>query len=88
MVETIKVYVETWKQTLAAPHAFPEKTELIERREFTLDKESCSADFWRPTGYERNPSFPRIEFQLKKLGAMPRLPYGQGYWFGVIGENK
>ena len=75
-----KVYVETWKQTLAAPMAFPEKTELVERREFDLDTDRCLMTF----DYVKRVGFPAIEKELKRIGAMTYLPEGQAYWFGII----
>lgn len=77
----MKVYLETWEQTLKAPHAFPDRVRLIERREFDLDDNNIlGLDYW----YRKVPTFPMIEKELRRIGAMTYLPAGHAYWFGIV----
>lgn len=87
MSESIKVYVETWRQTKKAPFAFPEKTELVERREFDLLASACKEIRTDWGQYSPIVTFPAIERELKRIGALHATAPDTGQWFGIIGAE-
>lgn len=81
MTDTITVKVETWRQTLVAPYAFPEQVELLKTEIVELPREKClGLDYW----YKPAVMFTPIERELRKQGYMPYIAPDVNQWFSVV----
>ncbi len=81
MTDTITVQIETWRQTLVAPHAFPEKVELLKTETVELLRQKClGLDYW----YKPAVMFTPIERELRRLGYLPYIAPDVNQWFHIV----